>query len=119
MSYKLEKPYTDELKMRFIVDYNHKLGLKIEETENALFALEENEIMFEGQPILDLEYDLKQIAIEKARISKLKLTKREVELLKSHNISDDNFYVKTVIFRSEFHLHLERLLFESCLLRDI
>lgn len=80
MSYKLEKPYTNEQKIKFIVDYNHKTGLKIEETENALFALEENEIMFDGMPILDIEYDVKQEALEKERISKLKLTKREVFL---------------------------------------
>ncbi len=45
MSYKLNKPYTDAQRADFIVQYNHQGGLKIEETEEALFALLENEIM--------------------------------------------------------------------------
>lgn len=80
MSYKLEKPYTNEQKIRFIVDYNHKLGFKIEETETALFALDENEIMFEGSPIVDEEYSIKKQAEEQQRLATLKLTKREVFL---------------------------------------
>ena len=80
MSYKLEKPYTNEQKIRFIVDYNHKLGFKIEETETALFALDENEIMFEGSPIVDEEYSIKKEAQEQQRLATLKLTKREVFL---------------------------------------
>ena len=43
MAYILEKPYSDKEKADFIVEYNHKLGLKIEETESKLFALENNE----------------------------------------------------------------------------
>lgn len=80
MSYKLEKPYTNEQKIKFIVDYNHKLGFKIEETETALFALDENEIMFEGSPIVDEEYSIKKEAQEQQRLATLKLTKREVFL---------------------------------------
>lgn len=45
MSYKLEKSYTDIERADFIVEYNHKLGLHIEETEQALYALEANEMM--------------------------------------------------------------------------
>ena len=37
MSYKLEKPFTDEQRADFIVQYNHNLGLEIQETENAIF----------------------------------------------------------------------------------
>ena len=80
MSYKLEKPYTEEAKIEFIVEYNHKLGLKVEETETAIFALEENEIIFENEPIVDEEFSLKQEAILQERKSKLKLSKREVFL---------------------------------------
>ena len=34
----LEKPYTENQRMGFIVQYNHNLGYKIEETDNALEA---------------------------------------------------------------------------------
>lgn len=43
--YKLDKPFNENEKFDFIVDYNHKQGLKIEDTERFLFALEANEIM--------------------------------------------------------------------------
>jgi len=65
MSYKLEKPYTDVQKTDFIVEYNHNQGLDIEETETALFALEANEIMVDGVPQIDPEYEEKQREKEK------------------------------------------------------
>lgn len=62
----LLKPFTEEDKIKFIVENNHKLGYIIEEVDNALQAwdLTEEE---------KAEY-------EKQRISMLKLTKREVFL---------------------------------------
>ena len=60
MSYKLEKPYTDEQYADFVVEYNHQQGLDIEETETALFALEDNEIMVDGEPQIDPDYEEKQ-----------------------------------------------------------
>ena len=57
MSYKLEKPCSDIQKADFIVEYNHKLGLKIVETETAIFALEANEIMQDGVPIVNENYE--------------------------------------------------------------
>lgn len=36
MSFKLEYPYTEEQKLEFIVEYNHKLGLRIETVENIV-----------------------------------------------------------------------------------
>ena len=36
----LQKPYTEEQKINFIVDHNHIQGLKIEETETSLVALD-------------------------------------------------------------------------------
>jgi hypothetical protein len=63
---KLEKPYTDEERENFIVEYNHNQGYVIEETETELQAL---------------GYTEEEIALqEKERIAKLKLTKREVFL---------------------------------------
>ena len=62
----LQKPYTDEERMSFIVQYNHGMGYAIEETETELQAL---------------GYTAEEIALqERERIAKLSLTKREVFL---------------------------------------
>ena len=60
MSYELKKPYSEKQKADFIVEYNHNKGLKIEETETSIFALEYNEVMKDGVPVIDLEYEAKQ-----------------------------------------------------------
>ena len=62
----LQKPYTEEEKMDFIVQYNHNQGLDINETEEELQALGYTEEELAQQ--------------EKERIAKLSLTKREVFL---------------------------------------
>ncbi len=59
MSYILEKPYTEQDYADFIVEYNHKLGLKIESAENAVYALEKNEIIKDGIPVIDENYNQK------------------------------------------------------------
>ena len=46
MSYQLIKPYTEQERLDFIVKYNHNMGLLIEETDVALYALEANEIQY-------------------------------------------------------------------------
>jgi hypothetical protein len=62
----LQKPYEEEQRMDFIVQYNHGLGYVIEETETELQAL---------------GYTEEELALqEKERIAKLSLTKREVFL---------------------------------------
>lgn len=62
----LQKPYTDNQRVDFIVTYNHNQGYVIEETETELQAL---------------GYTEEEIALqEKERIAKLSLTKREVFL---------------------------------------
>lgn len=60
MSYELKKPYTDIERADFIVEYNHNKRLRIEETETSIFALEYNEIMKDGVPVIDSEYETKQ-----------------------------------------------------------
>ncbi len=60
MAYKLEKPYKENELADFIVKYNHNQGLKIEETPTAYYALEANEIMQDGKPIVDPDYENKQ-----------------------------------------------------------
>ena len=70
MSYKLEKPYTLPERCDFIALYNHQQGLNIEETETALYALERNEIMQDGVPVINPNYEVEQAAIRKAGFEK-------------------------------------------------
>lgn len=60
MSYKLLKPYTQQEKNDFIVEHNHNKSLKIEETSIALYALLPNEIMVNGEPTADPDYEAKE-----------------------------------------------------------
>lgn len=76
MSYKLKKPYTEEQYADFVVEHNHNNGRKIEETITALFALERNEIMKDGEPIINPNYKDEIAKIEQERIKSLKMTKR-------------------------------------------
>ena len=80
MAYILKKPCTKEQRIKFIVEYNHKLGLKIEETDSAFYALEQNEIMENDVPVINLNYEKEQADEEKKRIAMLSLTKREIFL---------------------------------------
>nr|DAP61842.1 MAG TPA: hypothetical protein [Caudoviricetes sp.] len=61
----LEKPYTEEQRLQFIVDYNHKLGYALEETETHLNAMEYTEEELRQQ--------------ERDRIDALCLTRSDVE----------------------------------------
>ena len=63
----LQKPYTDNERMDFIVQYNHGMGYVIEETETELQAL---------------GYTEEEMALqEKERIAKLTCTKRVFALM--------------------------------------
>lgn len=62
MSYILQKPYTDKQRADFIVLHNHQNCRKIEETSAALYALEEDEIMQDGQPVKNPDYESEQLA---------------------------------------------------------
>ena len=63
----LQKPYTENERMNFIVEYNHNQGYEIEETETELQAL---------------GYTEEEIALqEKERIAKLTCTKRVFALM--------------------------------------
>lgn len=65
MSYKLLKPYKQEQRIEFIIEYNHKQGLKIEETELALFALEEWEKVVNGEVVDNTQEHEKNLALER------------------------------------------------------
>ena len=80
MSYKLDKPYTDEQRANFIVEYNHNQGLIIEETDTALYALEAFEKLVDDEVIDNTEeYEQEQAQIETQRIAMLYLTSADVE----------------------------------------
>ena len=87
MSYKLTKPYTDKQRIDFIVEYIYNKGLVIEETSTALYALEANEIMVDGKPQVDPEYEAKQIQARQEAFNKaffatsLGYIRREVTML--------------------------------------
>ena len=66
MSNVLLKPYTEDERARFICDNG---DLRFEETETALFALEDNEIIVDGEPAVNPDYEQEQL--EKAKNLKL------------------------------------------------
>lgn len=70
MSYKLDKPYTDDERADFIVLHNHTNGLLIEETETALYALEAWEVL-EGDTIIDNTEEYNKEQLLKAKEAKI------------------------------------------------
>ena len=95
MSYTLLKPCTDMERVQFIVRYNHNMGLEIAETEKAIYALEANEIMVEGEPIVDPDYEEKQRQKELARIMALSMTRSDFfdGMIKAFGIDSDELLV--------------------------
>lgn len=89
MSYRLNKPYTDSQRADFVVKYAYDLGLKIEETDTTLFALEMNEVLKDGQPVQNKNYEQEQLQKEKEHIARLHLTRGDVfrALLQAKNIT--------------------------------
>lgn len=75
----LNKPYTDKQRMDFIVEYNHRKGLKIEETSSCLYALEDCEILENGIPAISPAYYVEQEKIQKEE-QKLKILSQLDEL---------------------------------------
>lgn len=79
MSYKLEKPYTEAQRINFIVEYNHNKGLQIEETMEAMYALESNEIMQQNRPIINPNYETEQVQKKQEELNMFSLTAADVE----------------------------------------
>ena len=72
MSYKLKKPYTEEERLNFIVEHNHQQGLRIEETNKYMFALEVWEIIYKGRVIRDPSYDDRHFQeVKEAKINEI------------------------------------------------
>lgn len=67
MSNTLLKPYTNLERGKFICDNS---DLRFEETETALFALEDNEMIVDGEPVINPDYEQEQF--ESVKSSKLK-----------------------------------------------
>ena len=89
MSYKLEKPYTDDEKFKFISRYNQDCfqegyNCRIEETDTVLFALEDNEILVNGEPQINPDYE-NQLK-EKEKILKLEEFKKQLDELDKKRI---------------------------------
>ena len=82
MSYKLEKPYTELQYADFVVEHNHNNGRKIAETENAVYALELNEIIGEdGVPLINPSYEAEQAQRDaEYRIEEIKTALYELDL---------------------------------------
>ncbi len=70
MSYKLEKPYTDEDYANFVVEYNHNKGLRIEEGENCIYALEADEMLINGEPAFNPDFQTEQAEARRAQFNK-------------------------------------------------
>lgn len=80
MSYILEKPYTDKEYADFVVLHNANNHRRIEETDSAVYALEVNEIIQNGEPIVNPNYEQEQAQKERQRLDLLNLTKADVLL---------------------------------------
>lgn len=80
MSYKLLKPYTDDEYADFIIKYNHQKGLDIKIMDDAVYALEVNEIMGDnGEPVINPNFESEQ-AVIKAEIVKRQIKSELYEL---------------------------------------
>lgn len=65
MSYKLLKPYTKEQEINFKVEYNHKKGLELVETETALYALEKWEKVVNDKVVDNTQEYENKLALER------------------------------------------------------
>lgn len=91
MSHKLKKPYTDKEKSDFIVEYNHNQNLTIEESKQALYALEDWEILQDDKVIDRTElYNQEQEKKEVDRINHLTMTALDfITYIKKAGITDE------------------------------
>ena len=64
MAHILKKPYTEIERADFILNFGCDLGLRIEETDIALYALQDNEIIENDKVIIDPDYEEKKKAEE-------------------------------------------------------
>lgn len=84
MVYRLEKPYTEFDRTKFICIHNNTYGRRIEETEEFLYALEDHEVLINDEVVDKTEEIQKQLEEEAkqrelVRLQNLKLTACDVE----------------------------------------
>lgn len=94
MTHKLDKPCTLEARMNFINLYECQQHLRLFDTDDALYALEENEIMQNDKPIVDPNW-------EKEKLEELRSLKYDQnEFQRNQFLSYDIIY-KEVAFDSD------------------
>jgi len=74
MAYSLEKPYTEDDRIDFIIKYDREQGLKIVETDTCIYALLPNEIIKDGKPVVNPNYHKEIEEEEQERINNLTMT---------------------------------------------
>lgn len=79
MSYKLKKPYDEIQYADFVVEHNHKNERLIEETQDAVYALEADEMMQNGLPVKNPNYETEKAQKERERLNEFFLTGADVE----------------------------------------
>lgn len=110
MSYKLEKPYTDEDYANFVVEHNHNNGRMIEESETAVYALEPNEIMLDGEPVINPNYELELKEMElKTRISKIKHELAEIDRKRIRAMCEPSEYTKGLSWLEKYNQEAQDL----------
>lgn len=85
MAYKIKKPITNKERADFIFEYNRDKGLRIAETEDFLYALEENEKIGEKKvkgvavrcPIINPNYEEEKAAEDKKILETISITRSE------------------------------------------
>lgn len=85
MSYNIRKPITNKQRADFITEYNCRRGLRIEDTDRYLFALEDNEMMGEIEedgvmipyPVINPDYEEEQKEKEHEYIQTLSMTRSD------------------------------------------
>lgn len=94
MSYKLEKPYTEEEYASFVVELNHNNGRTIEETETAVYALEVDEMLDDsGVPGKNPNYEEEQAERERiARTAEIKAELNELDTKRIRAMCEPSVY---------------------------
>ena len=77
MSYRLQKPYTKKEYADFMIEYSQLKDLLTVDTIDAIYALEKDEIMQDGVPVKNPNYEQELTQKEKERVAMLKMTPRD------------------------------------------
>lgn len=111
MSYKLEKPYTELQYADFVVEHNHNNCRLIKETENAVFALEANEMIGnDGTPLINPNYNAE--CVEKAclvRIEEIKQELNELDKKRIRAMCEPSEYAKGVSWLEYYNRQAQEL----------